>query len=275
MRVHSVKKVMMAMAVLFCSGLAFAEEPPAAMNHSGHDMGNMANPVPMPQPWPGNAPGGYGGGMPAPMGYGAPPYGGMQGGYPQGHMRDPASMGGMMPQRGQGGHQCQCQHMKKGEGGMAGQNAAPPAPGMEGGNQQMPPMMGQPPMMGGQPPMMGGQSPMMGKPPQMGENMAEMHMENMKRQIGITEGQNADWQAYTSALKEQMAVHAEKRQQKAAMATMNSLELAEARLKIMEKALEKRKATVSAYQKLYNSLNDEQKARANMAFAGLPVMGGL
>lgn len=111
--------------------------------------------------------------------------------------------------------------------------------------------------------------------PQMGEVLVDQHLENIKRQLGITETQADTWKGYTEAFKAQMVVHAEKHQQRAAMATMNSLQAAQERLKIMEKAVEKRRATVAAYDKLFASFSEEQKGRANLVFSSLPMMGGL
>lgn len=149
----------------------------------------------------------------------------------------------------------------QGQGPMMGPGIGP---GMMGRGMMGPGMMG-----------MGGMCPMLGMT-QQGEEappFIEGRLAFLKAEIGITEPQQAAWNAYSEALKKNLQSMAGMRQTMiTAMAGKTPVERLEAHLTAMEsrqKALQELKPALT---KLYEALDAEQKKKADQILTGMGCM---
>lgn len=288
--------------IALCAALFAVAAPAAAQQQpSPQAAPQQTQAVPpssqMPQgAWPGPMPGPMQRGMMMQQGQPSgpqtmPPQGG-----PGMMMRGPMQRGMpmqpyMQQQGGQGGNQAQPgmpQGPQDGRDMMPGQMPQGPMMGAPGPNGpmygpmygrgmhhgHMGPMMGGPmggPMMGG--PMMGG--PMMGGMcPMGGPDFAEGRLAFIKAELGITDKQQAAFDAFAKVVKS----HAEGRDERhqAIMQAMTEaqtpLDRLGARIAMMEVRVGMMKEMKSALDKLYGTLTDEQKQKADFL---LPGMGGM
>ncbi len=259
-----------AASVLVFVSPAMAQQQPAQPNIPQQTQA-VPQPNQMPQgAWPGAMPGPMHRGMMQP-GQAAGPQNMQQ---PQG---GPGMMHRGMPMQQQGA---------QGQGQPGMQQGAP---GMMDGQRQQGPMM-RGPMMGRymQGPMMYGPGmhhapmggPMMGGPmiggmcPMGGPDFAEGRLAFLKAELGITQAQQAAFDAFAKVVKS----HAEGRQEShhAMMQTMSQaqtlLDRLGASISMMEMRIGTMKEMNAALDKLYGALSDEQKLRADFL---LPGMGGM
>jgi hypothetical protein len=179
----------------------------------------------------------------------------------QGDQMGPGTMGqggqmgpGMMGQGGQMGPGMM------GQGGQMG-------PGMMGQGGQMGPMM-----QGG---MMGRDCPMMGMA--MGEGDGSMHATGriafLKAELGITEKQKPAFEDYADALKKNLeGMKAMRASMMSNMKSGTAAERLDGRIKAMEGRLATLKEVKPALDKLYGTLSDEQKKKADEVLTGMGCM---
>jgi hypothetical protein len=212
---------------------------------------------------------GQGGQMgPGRMGQGGQMGPGMMG---QGGQMGPGMMGqggqmgpGMMGQGGQMGPGTMGQGGQMGPG-MRGQGGQM-GPGMMGGG-----MMG-PMMQGG---MMGRDCPMMGMA--MGEGDGSMHATGriafLKAELGITEKQKPAFEDYADALKKNLeGMKAMRASMMSNMKSGTAAERLDGRIKAMEGRLATLKEVKPALDRLYGTLSDEQKKKADEVLTGMGCM---
>jgi hypothetical protein len=201
----------------------------------------------------------------------------------QGDQMGPGTMGqggqmgpGMMGQGGQMGPGMMGQGGQMGPG-MMGQGGQM-GPGMMGqGGQMGPGMMGQggqmgPMMQGG---MMGRDCPMMGMA--MGEGDGSMHATGriafLKAELGITEKQKPAFEDYADALKKNLeGMKAMRASMMSNMKSGTAAERLDGRIKAMEGRLATLKGVKPALDKLYGTLSDEQKKKADEVLTGMGCM---
>lgn len=150
------------------------------------------------------------------------------------------------------------------QGGMMGQGGM--GQGMMGGG-----MMGHM-MQGG---MMGSNCPMMGM--MMGEGDGSTHAAGriafLKAELGITDAQQAAFDDYAAALKKNFESMQQMRS--SMMSNMQASKVSDrfdAHLKAMESRIEALKQVKPALDKLYASLSDEQKKKADNVLTGMGCM---
>jgi hypothetical protein len=147
-----------------------------------------------------------------------------------------------------------------GQGGQMG-------PGMMGQGGQMGPMM-----QGG---MMGRDCPMMGMA--MGEGDGSMHATGriafLKAELGITEKQKPAFEDYADALKKNLeGMKAMRASMMSNMKSGTAAERLDGRIKAMEGRLATLKEVKPALDKLYGTLSDEQKKKADEVLTGMGCM---
>lgn len=150
------------------------------------------------------------------------------------------------------------EHMPmKGAGmrGMMGQQMM--GPGMMGGGGMMcPGMMGAGSMMG--------HGKMMNYGP-----MIEGHLAYIKAELAITDAETSAWTGYANAVKGRAAAMQDAHKAMMdAMTAGSALERLDARTRALQMLLDSMKALRPATEALYNTLNDEQKKKADPLLAG-------
>lgn len=148
------------------------------------------------------------------------------------------------------------------------------APGTMGqGGQMGPGMRGQGGQMG--PGMMGRDCPMMGMA--MGEGDGSMHATGriafLKAELGITEKQKPAFEDYADALKKNLeGMKAMRASMMSNMKSGTAAERLDGRIKAMEGRLATLKEVKPALDRLYGTLSDEQKKKADEVLTGMGCM---